>query len=151
MSWDDFSAALVARVEAVTGTGKVHPYWPLNSDAPTHPKFKELFVEDGVFNAWLFRVESFGGTLSVDDDRTESVLHQVTLTAMKALTEDAEVSLNSALWAVREDFRTGDRTLGNRVNTISIIDWDDIGEAMFGRSVAVLRAEGRFLVEELLR
>ncbi len=76
--------------------------------------------------------------------------HDITLTAFRALTDEAgEATFQDLLEAVSSDFRSGDRTLGGLVNTLSIPSFGPISEGLFGGSVAAHESEASFRIEEV--
>jgi hypothetical protein len=153
MSWATFKTALVSKVAAVEGTGRVYSYWPLSSDAPTHPSWQSLFLHEGVFNFWSIQRTGYLEEISVDDETVTLVTHEVSITALRALKlgADAESAFQAALDAVSASFRTGPRTLGGLVNTYSVPDFQSITEVSFQKTVSAYKAESSFLVEEILR
>lgn len=150
MSWETFKTPLVARIVAVSGVGKVYPYWPLSSDSSIHPKFKAMFEKDGALNFWAIQRAGFSREKCPDDDSHYLVTHDVRIAAIRAFQgPSSEASFQTVLDAVSSDFRSGDRTLGGIVNTLSVPDFREIAAITFASSVVAHGAEASFRVEEI--
>ena len=158
MSYAAINAALVTRLGAVSGIGKVQGYYRWCPDGTNAEKFVALFLDSASpahVNVWMVtRIGTAKDKKLDDDDTSVRRRHNIVLQGYYSLTDatNSEAVFHAIVEAIMENLRTGDRTLGGACLTYELPEGAAIAWEDWPRSGAVLCHSGRvtFQVEEIL-
>lgn len=132
MSWATIRDALVTRLEAVSGTGRVHSFLRYLKEGPDQRPFTDAYVVRGRLNYWAVTRTARRSVKTVGDDSYYRRHHDVEVNVFVALSDsdESEHVFQDLLDTVANNLETGDHTLGGVCLTHTPPEVRQIGHAM---------------------
>ena len=153
MSYAGIRDALVTRVQAVSGIGNVWPRFRWFLDDVDSSAFATIAVVNDYVNVWFVSRTDSDDTQPSDSESAWRRRHEMIIVGFFSVhdADNTEGIFQVLVDAIRDNLRTGDRTLGGAAMTYSLTKAQGIGFETYGPSPILCHTVTiKLTVEEVL-